>query len=166
MLNTMLFLALVKEKAKDFSKNQKGGALALYAFLLPALCILTGLILDMGRTYVIQQQLQSTIDAATLAAANTAVTIDDGLNPPYAVIPTPDGPNAADRYFNENFNKYLKDKAELVEYIKNPNEGDANYSDGKINIRAKVRIKLTVARLVGIDYWETSRESWATAQPK
>lgn len=152
-------------KLSRFVKSTKGGVMVLMAFVLPILIILVGFILDIGRVYVVQTQLQSVLDAATLAAANTGLTINDGTNPPYAVIPTPDGPDAADAFWNNNKGIINNGNFTEVSYQKNP-EGDANYSNGKIHIVATIQIPTTFSKLFNIYTFTITRDSWATVVPK
>lgn len=166
MLFTTLLFTHTKNKLNKFKKEEKGGVLAFWAVLLPVIAILCGLIMDVTRLYVVQQELQSVVDSAALAAANEGLTINDGVNPAYAVIPYAEGKAQAERYFQENFYA-MSERAELVKVEYNP-EGDVNYSNGKMHVVATIKFKLMVGQLVLPDdpYFYATRHAWATVQPK
>lgn len=148
-----------------FVRSERGSILLLMALFIPVALLLGGFVLDVGRAFVVQSELQNILDAATLAGANAGLTVNDGVNPPYCVIPTPEGKDAAQSFFDLNFKKYLASKAELVSLKYNPIDGDVNYSDGKIHMRATIRVPLTLPKMVGLDSITLMRDSWATCVP-
>lgn len=155
---------------RRFLKSEKGNVLPVVAVMLPVLILLGALVLDIGRAYVASQKLQSILDAAALAGANTGVTINDGVNPPYAVIPNPDGPNAATNLFYENYNTELKPYVDhsKTSLVINP-EGSANLSNGKIHLVGTIEWKMWFGSFVkpflGKDTIKITRDSWATVRP-
>ncbi|MFE8700945.1 TadE/TadG family type IV pilus assembly protein [Cytobacillus sp. FJAT-54145] len=146
-------------------KSEKGMSLAMWAVLIPVFIFMAGLILDFGRLFLAQQELQNVMDASTLAAANTGVTINDGLNPPYCVLPTPDAPNALNTFFNDNMAPMAADGITIQEQLINDGIGDSLYADGKVSLKVRISIPMMFGKLWGLDFWETTRTSWSQCYP-
>lgn len=80
--------------------DSRGSTAALMAMAFIPVLIMLGGGVDLGRGYVVQSQLQTAVDSAALAAAQSCKTKDSGTS---TIADTTDAVPQANSYFNENF---------------------------------------------------------------
>ena len=142
---------------------QKGQALIFFAALLPVAIAFLGFALDIGRLQLASVQLQTAVDAASLAGASTAktVVVGDDWGNIYTKFMRLDESTAQQAAYDcllQNVQKIPQ--AALQWYSIVPNAADCT-----VRVQARIRIPAYFMGIVGRTYLETQRESKSTAVP-
>lgn len=134
--------------------------------MMPVYFMLLAGVLNFGNIFMVGQDLQRALDAATLAAANegeVASVTTPGVGAQCYLDPS-DAEAAAMEIFNENFEASLAPKGvEVVDVEFNPTSGDdATYSQGKIEMKVSVTSPTAIMNFLGFDGFTIERTAWAT----
>lgn len=143
--------------------SEKGQVLIFFAALLPVAIAFLGFTLDIGRLQLVSVQLQTAVDAASLAGASTAktVVVGDDWGNIYAKFMRLDESTAQQAAYDcllQNIQKIPQ--AALQWYNIIPNTADCT-----VEVEARVRIPTYFMGIVGRTYLETYRRSMSTAIP-
>jgi Flp pilus assembly protein TadG len=127
------------------TRDESGQVLVLTALFLVMMLTMVAFVVDIGKAYLVQRQLQASVDAAALAGAQHLPDPTDATNVATQYGPGTGGKNAVQTGHAVNTTVTMR----CVQSAPGCNVGGALYN--ALNVRASTDVSMSFARVIGID---------------